>query len=299
MNRKSLFWSAFGVLVLIMGVIQFIPSEPVVVPSQLPPGERAAHRLLNFEGIANFRDLGGYETSDGRHTKWGVLYRSGNFSTASRSDSEVLNSLELHALVDFRSSAEKEEEPHQLPEPLPFELVEIPTMDGGDHSVTNEIMVRIESGDFSDFEPDAFMITANRKFATEFTPQFSEFIQLVLEAGGEPVAWNCSAGKDRTGFATAIVLRTLGVPMDTILEDYALSKEYSLAARKKELMMLRLFKGDEAADKLAVILGVEKPWLEAAFDEIDQQHGSFDTYTKQALGLEPADIEQLRNALLE
>jgi protein-tyrosine phosphatase len=299
LNRKNLFWSAFAVLVLVMGVIQFIPSAPVIVPAQLPPQERSAHRLLNFEGIANFRDLGGYETNSGRYTKWGTLYRSGNFSTASRSDNKVLADLQLKSLVDFRSAAEKEEEPHQLSDPLPFELVEIPTLDGGDHSVADEIIARIESGNFSDFDPDAFMTSANRQFSREFTPQFSEFIQVVLKANGQPVAWNCSAGKDRTGFAAAILLRILGVPMDTVLEDYMLSKEYSLAARQKELMMLRLFKGDEAADKLSVLLGVEKAWLIAAFDEIDKQYGSFDGYVDQALGLAPAQVQQLRNSLLE
>lgn len=292
-------WSAFATLAVIMGVVQFIPSAPVIIPSQLPPDERSAHRLLNFEGIANFRDLGGYETEDGKRTRWGVLYRSGNFSTASRSDNVVLGGLGLTSLVDFRSVAEKEEEPHQLSDPLPFELVNIPVMDGGNHSVADEIMARIESGDFSDFDPEGFMITANRQFATTFTPQFSEFVQVVLTANGKPVAWNCSAGKDRTGFAAAILLRILGVPMDTVLQDYAMSKEYALAARKKELTLLRVFKGNDVADKLAVLMGVEKLWLEAAFEEIDQQHGSFDTYVEQALGLGPGEVQQLRETLLE
>jgi protein-tyrosine phosphatase len=299
LNRKTLFWSAFALLVVVMGVIQFIPSAPVIVPSLLPPEQRNSHRVVNFEGIANFRDLGGYQTADGRQTRWGLMYRSGNFSTATRSDNVVLASLGLEALVDFRSAAEKEEEPHQLPDPLPFKLVEIPTMDGGDHSVADEIMARVDSGDFADFDPDAFMITANRLFARNFTPQFSEFIQVVLEAKGRPVAWNCSAGKDRTGFAAAILLRILGVPMETVLDDYALSKQYSLAARQRELTLLRLFKGDEAAEKLSVLLGAEKPWLEAAFDEIDKQYGSFDVYVEQALGLAPAQVKQLRHSLLE
>lgn len=299
MSKKAIFWSAFGTLALLMSIIQFIPSEPVLVPSQLPPAERESHRLLNFEGIANFRDLGGYRTADGRHTRWGTLYRSGNFSTASRSDAAVLRSLGLNTLIDFRSAAEKEEEPHQIPEPLPFTLIEIPIMDGGDHSVADEIMARIDSGDFADFDPDEFMLTANRLFASRFTPQFSEFIQVALAADGEPVAWNCSAGKDRTGFAAAILLRILGVPFDTVLDDYELSKAYSLAARQKELLLLRLFKGEEAADKLEVIMGVERAWLVAAFDEIDQQYGSFDAYVEQALGLQENDIESLRNSLLE
>ncbi len=299
MKRKVLFWSAFVLLVAIMAVIQFIPSAPVIVPSQLPQQEREAHRVFNFEGIANFRDLGGYATEDGRQTRWGVLYRSGNFSTASRSDSAVLSGLGLSSLVDFRSAAEKEEEPHQLPEPLTFELVEIPVMDGGDHSVADEIIARIESGDFDSFDPDGFMITANRKFASTFTPQFREFIELVQEADGEPIAWHCSAGKDRTGFAAAILLRILGVPMTTVLDDYALSREYALAARQKDLTLLRLFKGQQAAEKLAVVMGVEREWLEAAFAEIDARYGDFDSYVEQGLGLDEAGVQRLRATLLE
>lgn len=299
MNKRLLLWTALGALALLITVIQFIPSAPVVIPAQLPAAERPAHRLVNFEGIDNFRDLGGYQTEDGHRVKWGALYRSATFAEASRGDQQVLVAMGLDSLIDFRSQAEKEEEPNQLPEQVPFDIVEIPTLDGGDNSVSEEIMARIESGDFAGFDPDAFMITANRQFAKTFAPQYREFMQVVVNAAGAPVVWHCSAGKDRTGFAAAIVLRTLGVPMKEILQDYMLSKEYSLAAREKELTMLRLFKGDEVADKLTVLLGVEESWLEAAFEEVDQSWGNFDNYLSQGLGLTQADIQQLRDTLLE
>ena len=299
MSKKKVLWSVFAALVLLMAIIQFIPSAPVLVPSQLPADQREAHRLLNFEGIDNFRDLGGYATTDGKTVKWGKLFRSANFSETSRADQKVLDSLKLKSLVDFRSGAEKAEEPNQLPESPSFEVIEIPTMDGGDNSVGEEIIARFESGDFADFDPDKFMIDANRQFTSTFTPQFSEFIQVVLDARGQPVVWHCSAGKDRTGFAAAILLRILGVPQDVVMQDYMLSREYSLAARQKELMLVRLLQGEEAADKIEVLLGVEQAWLEAAFDAIDEQYGSFDNYVEQALGLEESDIANLRNTLLE
>ena len=205
----------------------------------------------------------------------------------------------MHALVDFRSSAEKEEEPNQLPKKPGYLIVEIPTMDGGDNSVSEEIMARYESGNFSDFDPDAFMVEANRQFATTFTPQFREFIGVVQQAKGEPVVWHCSAGKDRTGFAAAILLRLLGVPEDVVMQDYILSREYALAARQKELTLVRILKGEEAADKLQILLGVEEPWLQAAFDTIDETYGSFDNYVSEALGLSDEDVTALRAELLE
>ncbi len=299
MNKKNLAWLAFAILVAAVTLIQFIPAEPVIVPANQPAEQRAAHRLLNFEGISNFRDLGGYPAADGKTVKWGALYRSANFAKSSRADQQVLNDLKLHALVDFRSAAEKEEEPNKLPKEPGFQIVEIPTMDGGDNSVSEEIMARFESGDFASFDANGFMIDANRQFATTFTPQFRQFIEVIQDAQGDPVAWHCSAGKDRTGFAAAIILRILGVPAEVVMQDYLLSRDYSLAARQTELTLVRWLESEEAADNLKILLGVEAPWLQAAFDTIDEQYGDFDTYVEQALGLSTADIANLRARLLE
>ena len=299
MSKKKLLWSAFGVLLAILAIIQFVPSAPVLVPVLLPQEQREAHRLLNFEGIANFRDLGGYANDQGQQVKWGVLYRSGTFAHSSRADLQALQQLQLATLIDFRSSGEKEEEPNQLPDPTGFTVVEIPTLDEGNKALVGEVMDRVESGDFTGFDPDQFMLQANRQFATEFTPQFRQFIHTVLDAAGKPVVWHCSAGKDRTGFASAILLRVLGVPQDVVMRDYMESKQHALEARRNQLLLLRLFKGEEAADKLAVMMGVEEAWLRAAFEEIDAQWGSFENYVREGLQLGDGDIAQLRSQLLE
>lgn len=299
LNKKKLIRSAFVVLALAFAAIQFIPSPALVIPAELPAAQREAHRLLNFEGIPNFRDLGGYPTDDGRQVKWGVLYRSGTFAHASRSDQSDLEKLKLTRVIDFRSSAEKTEEPNQLPDPATFEIIAIPTLDDGNQAMVGEIMERIDSGNFEGFDPNQKMLDANRQFASEFTPQFRRFIHTVLDAEGTPIVWHCSAGKDRTGFAAAILLQVLGVPRETIMRDYMASKQHALDARKSQLMLLRVFKGEEAADKLAVMMGVEEAWLEAAFNKIDSQWGSFDNYISKGLELDQADIDQLRTNLLE
>lgn len=299
MNKKKLFWSAFTVLVVIFGVIQFIPSPALVIPAQLPVAQREAHRLLNFQGIANFRDLGGYRAGDGKQVKWGTLYRAGTFTDSSDTDLRNLQQLNLVTLIDFRSSAEKEEEPNRLPDPTGFSVVEIPTLDDGNKALVGEVMERIDSGNFEGFDPNLAMIKANRQFASTFTPQFRQFIHTVLDADGAPVIWHCSAGKDRTGFAAAILLRILGVPRDVVMQDYMASKEHALAARRSQLLLLRVFKGEEAADKLEIMMGVEQAWLEAAFEEINARWGSFDNYVSEGLQLSSADVARLRNNLLE
>jgi protein-tyrosine phosphatase len=297
-KQRILKW-VLPILLLAFGVIQFIPTPPVIIPADLPIEQREAHRVLKFEGVVNFRDLGGYRTTDNQSVKWGKLYRSGTFANTSRADLVTIQKLDLSTLIDFRSTAEKREEPNKLPDPMGFRVVEIPTLDDGNKAMVGEIMQRIESGNFDGFDPNHFMLEANIQFASKFTPQFTEFIQTILDAKGSPVVWHCSAGKDRTGFSSAVLLKILGVPHSTIIADYMLSNEYALAGRKNEIRMLRLFKGDEAADKLTIMMGVEESWLQAAFDEIDRQWGNFDNYVHSGLQLSAQDIAKLKNTLLE
>ena len=299
MTARKFGWWTFGLLLVVLAAIQFIPSPPVLIPAGLPAEQRDAHRLLNFGGIHNFRDLGGYRSEDGRQVRWGRLYRTANLHGATDADLRALQQLGLAYLIDFRSDVEKQEEPHRLPDPRNFKVIEIPILDEGNNAMVGEVMERVESGDFSGFDPDDFMLTANRQFAGQFTPEFREFIATVQGAEGSPVVWNCSAGKDRTGFAAAILLRILGVPMDTVMADYMASDAPSLEARKNQLLLLRLFKGEEAAAKLGVMMGVEAPWLQAAFDEIDTSWGSFERYVAEGLQLTPDDIAALRQYLLE
>jgi protein-tyrosine phosphatase len=114
MSKRKLFWSVFTAALLGVAAIQFVPAPALVIPAELPAPQREAHRLLNFEGISNFRDLGGYATADGQQVKWGVLYRAATLAESSKGDLLGLEQLKLAALIDFRSTAEKEEEPNHL-----------------------------------------------------------------------------------------------------------------------------------------------------------------------------------------
>jgi protein-tyrosine phosphatase len=194
---------------------------------------------------------------------------------------------------------EKTEEPNQLPETPGFTVVDIPVLDEGNRNLYGEISERIETDNFDGFDPGQVMEQANRQFADEFTPQFRQFVHAVLDANGAPVLWHCTAGKDRTGFAAAILLRILGVPQETVVADYMASRQPALEARNSELLMLRVFKGEDVAEKISVLLGVERDWLEAGFEEIDETWGSFDNYVSNGLQLSAADVQRLRDTLLE
>ncbi len=121
MRKKKLFWSLLAVALLAVAAIQFVPAPALVIPAALPAQQREDHRLLNFEGIDNFRDLGGYPTTDGQQVKWGVLYRAATLAESSKADLVGLEQLKLATLIDFRSATEKEEEPNHLPDPTKFQ----------------------------------------------------------------------------------------------------------------------------------------------------------------------------------
>jgi protein-tyrosine phosphatase len=111
---------------------------------------------------------------------------------------------------------------------------------------------------------------------------------------------HCTAGKDRTGFAAAAVLRTLGVPLETVYEDFLLTNHYTAAEIERTLWIIRLvslFRTDP--EQVRPVLGVERAYLEAAFGAIDEQYGSFDTYRRDALGLDDAETAAFRRLALE
>jgi protein-tyrosine phosphatase len=135
-------------------------------------------------------------------------------------------------------------------------------------------------------------------FATTFTPKFRIFVQTVLNANGDPVLWHCTAGKDRTGFAAAILLRLLGVDQQSVFEDYLLSNRYI-----KVSIMQRIFvaftRGPRVYKLLKPLLGVQRQWLEIAFDALDREWGNFQIYATKGLGLTPGDIQKLQDLYLE
>jgi len=273
--------------------------RPAPLPRHLPPEHREPGRRIPFDGLGNLRDLGGYQTTDGRTVRWGVLYRSDHLGRLSARDLRRLRHLELAVLVDFRSNAEKAAAPNRLPRGHGIKVVELPLFDDANDAMGVGLRARIERGDLTGLDAAALLIDANQRLATEFTPAYRQFVAELLAAKGAPVLFHCTAGKDRTGFAAAIVLRLLGVPEEVIVADYLRSKAYSLAARRRDLLLLRLFKGHELTALVRALLGVEEAYLQAAFDAIDREYSSFAAYARDGLGLSEADIRRLRDQLLE
>jgi protein-tyrosine phosphatase len=254
-------------------------------------------RRLSFSGARNFRDLGGYRALDGKSVRWGLLYRSDSLHKLTNSDLRRLSGLGLEWIVDFRSPREKEDWPDRLPAGMTARIVEIPIVDSSTRIYQGSREELIKS--LKNIDPQHSLALTNIELATRFTNEMRKFIDVLFLSNGRPVLFHCTAGKDRTGFAAAITLRMLGVPQDVVMEDYLLTNKYFYTAQRRNLLLLRLVKGKQIAQVVSGMIQADASYLSAAFQAIDQKHGSFDLYVHQELGLTAEDVAHLKNLYLE
>lgn len=260
--------------------------------------DHVRQRHLALDGAPNFRDLGGYETADGRRVKWGQFYRSDDLAALTDADLEKVAGLGLRLVCDFRSPAEKEAEPDRLPASSPPAVADLAI--GAENFMVKDLRERISSGDLEGLDLRGMMIEGNRQFATTFSPQYAAMFDRITQAENRPALVHCTAGKDRAGFASAMILSVLGVPRETVMADFLLTNHYTRRATERQLLLIELFSLFRVdSDALRPLFGVEPAYLEAAFEAIDAQWGDFDTYRREALGLDDAEVEAFRMAVLE
>ena len=268
-----------------------------VTNATIPQTDRPRIRHLPFSGTRNFRDLGGYETTDGRTVRWGVLYRSDALHRLTQSGLRHLASLRLHRVVDFRSQREREQEPDKLPGELVSRVVGIPILDHSTESVQesrDEFVKKLKQLDSA-----RSMIVTNVELVRRFTPEFKQFIHLLLSSNGHPILFHCAAGKDRTGFAAAILLRILGAPPHVVMDDYLLTNRYFLSRFRWSLMILRWIRGRQFFEAVRGFMIADATYLNAAFEAIDIQYGSFENYVRDGLGITSEAGDQLKSLYLE
>jgi protein-tyrosine phosphatase len=251
-----------------------------------------------LSGALNFRDVGGYASTDGRQVKRGVLYRSDDLADLSSQDLEMLAELGLRRVFDMRHESERLNKPNRLPGQDGIAVFEVPVyfppLDRAE-SRRKILSAEVESGHF-----EQLLIEANRAFALDYTSQWHELVQGLTAPGALPALIHCVDGKDRTGFAVALILRAVGVPQEMVLEDYLLSNRFfqSRIDRYAFLGSLgSLFR--LPSSEIRPLLEVRRAYLEAAFAAIDEQYGSFTAYLYEGLGLDARTLDLLRLALLE
>jgi protein-tyrosine phosphatase len=260
-------------------------------------GVVVAERVLPLEGAHNFRDLGGYTTGDGRHVRWGRVYRSDDISKLSDEDIGYLSRLGLRLVCDFRSDAERADAPDRLPSPAP----ETALLSISDSVVDpTALRERILSGDLGDLDFAQLLIDGNRSFASRFTAQYREMFERLGDAQGLPALLHCTAGKDRTGFGAALVLLALGVPEKTVYDDYLLTNATTASRTERVLWFIRLRSfGRADIDRIRPLFEARREYLSAGLDEVARDDGSVDRYLRETLGIDDARRAKLQAALLD
>lgn len=259
--------------------------------------EKPKQRHLDLSGAKNFRDLGGYQTVDGKTIRWGLLYRSDGLQKLTDHDQQCLSTLCLDRVIDFRSTYERDLWTDRLSTGSNIQVVEIPILDASTALVQesrDEFVKKLRT-----IDPVKYMTESYVGFATQFTPAFGQFFRELASAEGRPVLFHCTAGKDRTGFAAAILLRVLGVPHETVVDDYLLTNDYFFAGHRWNLMLARWMKGRQFADAIKGFMRADVSYLSVSFDTIDREYGSFEKYIRDGIGLSTADVERFKAIYLE
>jgi len=256
----------------------------------------AAHqRLLPLEGGQNFRDLGGYVGAGGKTVRWGMLFRSGSMHWLTPADFAYLRGAGLRTVVDFRSTSERANEPVAWPETSwPNVISKEYEMDLG------PMMEAFAAPDMDAAKAKAAMAHFYRDTPYRFADMYRRMFDQ-LKAQGAPLAFNCSAGKDRTGVAAALVLTVLGVDRETVIQDYLLSNRYFNPERveKQPDPRTAAFFAKLPRDAIQALMGVDRSYIEAAFAEIESRPGGMNAYLRDELGLTALDMASLRARYLQ
>ncbi len=251
-----------------------------------------------LSGALNFRDVGGYQTVDGKQVKYGKLFRSDDLAALNSNDLEVLQTIGVETVYDLRHNYERVQFPNRLPEGDQIRVVEIPVyyppLD------RRESRRKILSGEFERGHFQQLMIEANRAFALEFPDQFAAIARGVADSGSQAVVIHCADGKDRTGFAIAMLLTAVGVPRETVYEDYLLSNIFLESKNSRNAFLASMGSMFSIpSSEIRYLVDVRREYLEAAFAAIDEKYDSFDDYLRDRIGLDQQTIERLREVLTE
>jgi len=264
-----------------------------IVPKSAP-GVITAERRIPLEGSVNFRDLGGYETRDGRFVKWGQVFRSDSLARLSGKDKKRLLQLGVKTIVDFRSPEEVNQAPDRLPEQSVLQYLNLPIYRTGLNPVT--AFQRMQAGDISWLTKD-FIIKGYINSVEKFSNIWTIVINNLVRPGKRPLVFHCTAGKDRTGTCAALILRALDVPEETVIYDHGLSNLYIANVLDK------LYKRVESIgldpEKVAPYFTAIKESIVALLEHIRKNYGSVQDYLIKKAGITEETLSLLKQELLQ
>lgn len=260
-------------------------------------------RSLHLTGAPNARDLGGLKTADGRMIRPGRLIRSGALWRITPEDIAALQAIPLRTVVDFRTQQEISEKPNlNIPGANLIYCPILPQLTGvtrelGADGVPAYFRLAMDTGmEAERWMAGLYLPLVEGEYSRE---HYRAFLRLLLEQRSGALLYHCTAGKDRAGVATMLILSALGVPMETIMEDYLLTNKYTAAEREAVCAEARLYSDDPALQfALQAFESVRESYLNNALRSISEHYGSLENYLAEALDFGPAECAALRDNYL-
>ena len=266
-------------------------------------GVRGGVRLLPLEGGRNFRDLGGYATEDGRRVRWGRVYRSGVMTNLTAGDYEYLAGLDIATICDYRSERERREEPtNWAAGQVDYVTFPDPATPAG-----SSFMNVLRNPDATPQMAADAMAAGYAQLAKDHAGAFGTMFDR-LASGDIPLAFNCSAGKDRAGISAALLLTALGVPRATVVADYALSEQLvdyvaefrgGAADAPAEEGGAYAFLAALPLEILTPLMRSDPRYIEYALSWMDEEYGSVMNFIREELDVSGVELSAIRAALLE
>ncbi len=253
-------------------------------------------RHLMLSGASNVRDLGGYFTKEGRRVRRGLLYRADSLAKLTRTDLRILAGRGLSTVVDFREEYEVSRAPDRVP---PGAMRHWIPVNVGGEDIREELRNVIRGTSRSD--TSQMLVEVGKAFVIDHADAFASWFRLLL-TGEEPTPhlFHCSAGKDRTGFAAAVMLLMLGVPVESVTYDYLATNRFltrfvQSTIRKVQIAALSRRK----AEFVRPLLIADERYLRASIDTLNAKFGSVDGFARHGLALSADDVGELRRRFLE
>jgi len=255
---------------------------------------------ITFDSIENIRDLGGYKTQNGKTIKYKKLIRSASLHTLSDKEQYILATYGIKNVIDFRDTKERLNEPDKIISNINYLF--FPVFNNTRIPVVNKAFIQkmlSQQKLFSEFlsqEPQRMLeVYESLVFEESSTNAYREFFRTLLEVGKTDgaILFHCTAGKDRTGFASALILKCLGVDWDDIMADYLATNKYLQKRIEQTVSSFQLLNIDkQIIERASNCFLAQKEYLTTAFQTIDYKYGSFDNYLKE-MNITDKAIERL------
>lgn len=267
-------------------------------------GVGGAGERITLDSLSNTRDLGGLPTQDGRQVKHKRLIRSGTLTRATERDINVLvQEYKVRHVIDLRTDDERKNAPDPIEEFIGVRFVNIPLMSAEALGVTRTDMEKLmQTIKTIAANPVSMMTSIYPAILTDENSRVGlrQFFQELLSRDEEEaLLWHCTAGKDRVGLSTVLLLKTLGVPWEIVVQDYLATNKYMHENTREIEAALDAYNiAEELRESLLVLNSADVRFLQSAIDAVDIRYGGLDAYIREALGVDKEAQAELRRKYL-